>query len=173
MFKYGNLNDEQIIAHDFMTKHKIFYKSDGSSKKGCFEKCAKYAVLLVRNKFEPEYIYKEKKNENNNDGKRRRNLQLLQFDPMINLRNNSPKKDKNVDGGSATHNEKDNENTTVEVSPSPSKKRLSESEMEYKVKDMMVQTVGSYFLAKPGYYIATVNEFKNVSCIPFFLCNTY
>ena len=168
MFKYGNLNDERIIAHDFMTNHKIFYKSYGSSKKGCFEKCTKYAVLCVRNKFAPEYIYKDKKNENHNDGKRRRNLQLLQFDPMINLRNNSPKKDKNVHGGSATHNEKHNENTTVEVSPSPNKKRLSESEMEYKVKDRMVQTVRSYFLAKPGYCIANVDEFKNVSCIPIF-----
>ena len=68
-----------------MTNHKIFYKSDGSSKKGCFEKCAKYAVWCVRDKFAPEYIYKEKKNENDNDGKRGRNLQALKFDPMINL----------------------------------------------------------------------------------------
>ena len=90
MFKFGNLNDERAVALDFMTKHKIFYKSDGSSKKGCFEKCAKYAVWCVRDKFAPEYIYKKKKGENDNDGKRRRNLQALKFDPMINLRKNQP-----------------------------------------------------------------------------------
>ena len=60
------------------------------------------------------------------------------------------------------------ENGTVQVSPSPSKKRISESEIEYKVKDMIVQTLRSYFLARPGYCIATVDEFKNVSLISFF-----
>ena len=169
MFKYGNLNDERVIANDFMKNHKIFYKSDGSSKKGCFEKCAKYAIWCVRDKFAPEYIYKEKKSENHNDGKRRRNLQSLQFDPKINLRKNSHKKEKNVDCGTATRNDKENENGTVQVSPSPSKKRISESEIEYKVKDMIVQTLRSYFLARPGYCIATVDEFKNVSSISFFI----
>ena len=160
------MNNERLIANDFMTNHKIFYKSDGSSKKGCFEECAKYAVWCVRDKFAPEYIYKEKKNENDNDGKRRRNLQALKFDPMINLRKKQPKKEKNVNIGPVTRNE--NKNGIMQVSPSPSKKRLSESKIEYKVKDMMVQTVRSYFLARPGYCIATVDEFKNVSYITFF-----
>ena len=162
------MNDERIIANDFMTNHNIFYKSDGSSKKGCFKKCAKYAVWCVRDKFAPEYIYEEKKDENDNDGKRRRNLQALKFDPMINLRKNQPKKEKNVNIGPVTQNENKNKNGIMQVSPSPSKKRLSESEIEYKVKDMMVQTVRSYFLARPGYCIATVDEFKNVSYIAFF-----
>ena len=121
MFKFGNLTDERAVALDFMTKHKIFYKSDGSSKKGCFEKCAKYAVWCVRDKFAPEYIYKDRTSENHNDGKKRRNLQSLQFDPMINLRKNSPKKGKNVDCGTTTPNDKENENDTVQVSPNPSK----------------------------------------------------
>merc|ERR1711884_369567 len=68
VYKYGNLNDERLIANDFMTNHKIFYKSDGSSKKGCFEKCVKYAVWCVRDKFAPEYIYKKKKGKNVNNG---------------------------------------------------------------------------------------------------------
>ena len=113
-----------------MTHHKLFYKSDGSSKKECFEECAKYAVWCVRDKFAPEYIYKEKKNENNNDGKRRRNLQALKFDPMINLRKNQPKKEKNVNIGPVTQNENKNKNGIMRVSPSPSKKRLSESKIE-------------------------------------------
>ena len=42
-------------------------------------------------------------------------------------------------------------------------KKISESEIEYKVKDMIVQTLRSYFLARPGFCIGTVDEFKNVS----------
>ena len=163
MFKFGNLTDERAVALDFMTKHKIFYKSDGSSKKGCFEKCAKYAVWCVRDKFAPEYIYKKKKGENDNDGKRRRNLHTLKFDPMINLRKNSRKKEKNVNNGHDTLTK--NTNGIVQVSPSPTKKRLTESEIEYNIKDMMVQTVSSFFLAQPEYCISTVDEFKNVSYI--------
>ena len=137
------MNNERLIANDFMTNHKIFYKSNGSSKKECFEECAKYTVWCVRDKFAPEYIYKEKKNENDNDGKRRRNLHTLKFDPMINLRKNSMKKEKNVNNGDDTLTK--NTNGTVQVSPSPTKKRLTESEIEYNIKDMMVQTVSSFF----------------------------
>ena len=71
------MNDEQHIAIDFMTNHKILYKSDGSTKEGCFERCTKYAVWGVRSKFAPEYIYKEKKKKNERDGERRRNLLSL------------------------------------------------------------------------------------------------
>ena len=75
-----------------MTTHKIRYKPDGNSKKGCFEKCAKYAVWCVREKFAPLYSYKGKKDKKDNTGKRRRNLQGLKFDPSINLKKNKKMK---------------------------------------------------------------------------------
>ena len=85
---------------------------------------------------------------------------------MINLRKNSKNKEKNVNNGHDTLTK--NTNGIVQVSPSPTKKRLTESEIEYKIKDMMVHTLRSYFLAQPGYCIATVDEFKNVSYITQF-----
>ena len=136
------------------------YKSDGSTKKGCFEKCAKYAVWCVRSKFGHEYIYKEKKDKSKSNAKRRRNLVSLDFDPMINLRKNRPEKKEKV-----SEHDKQDAGAVVEVSPSPGKKRLTQSEMEYNVKEMVVQSLRSYFLASPGSCISTVDEFKNVRII--------
>ena len=156
------MNDERLVSSDFMSNHKIVYKSDGATKKGCFERCAKYAIWCVREKFAPEYIYKEKKDGNESSTKRRQNLQALKFDPMINLRKNQ-KINKSVDRATDSQNEQENENVIVEGSPIPSKKTLLESETEYKVKEMIVQTLKSFFLATPGSCISTVDEFKNVS----------
>ena len=161
------MNDERFIANDFMTNHKIVYKYDGSTKKGCFERCAKYAVWCVRSKFAPEYIYKEHKDKNDSSGKRRRNLQSLNFDPLINLRKNNIKKGKQIGTVTLSQNEEEVEGVPVQVSPSPAKKRLSEGEMKYHVMEECVQTLRSFFLACPEGCITTVDEFKGVRDITF------
>ena len=143
------------------------YKFDGSTKKGCFEKCAKYAVWCVRSKFAPEYIYKEHKDKKISYGKRRRNLQSLQFDPMINLRKNNAKKKKKICSVTDSQSEKESESGLVEVTPSPAKKRNSENEIKYRVMDECVQTLRSFFLVCPENCITSVEEFKDVRDIQF------
>ena len=165
------MNDERIIANDFMSNHNIIYKSDGSTRKGCFERCAKYAVWCVRSKFAPEYIYKEHKDKNDSDGKRRRNLQSLKFDPMINLRKNNVKKKKKI--GSVTDSQSDNviESGPAEVSPSPAKKRLSERKIKYQIMEKCVLSLNSYFLASKVHCITSVEEFVEVRDIKYIFSN--
>ena len=130
------MNDERLVANEFMTTHKIKYKPDGSSKKGCFEKCAKYAVWCVREKFAPGYIYKEKKDKKDNTGKRRRNLQGLKFDPSINLKKNKKMK-QTIDPKTDPPSNKANASATAEVTPIQNKKMRTETEISNDFQDMI------------------------------------
>ena len=149
-----------------MTNHKIRYKPDGNSKKGCFERCAKYAVWCVREKFAPLYMYKEKKDKKDSTAKRRRNLQGLKFDPSINLRKNQKK---TIDPRTDPQSNKANPSTTTEVTPVQNKKRRSETDIKNDFQDMIIQTLRSFFLASPGSCISSVDEFNNVRTIVFVL----
>ena len=156
------MNDERLVANDFITTHKIRYKPDGNSKKGCFEKCAKYAVWCVREKFAPEYSYKKKK-DMDNTGKRRRNLQVLKFDPSINLR--KKKKMKQIIDGKTmvSPSNKASAIAIAEVTPIQNKKKMrTETEIRNDFQETIVQTLNSFFLASPGSCISSVDEFNKV-----------
>ena len=122
---------------------------DGSNLKGAFERCAKYAILCVRDLFGPEYTWKEKGELKDPNAKRRRiDPKNIVFDPMINLKRPDIE---NI------------QTAVIEQSPTPSQEGKSQSEIEVETKHEIIQTLSSFFLAEEDAVISNVDEFKSVS----------